>query len=143
MSWLPYLRVFPIEQKLLWGLGRRQELPDRCCCYLFDKYFDLLLIRKRPCHKTPRIYHKPREVKTLQPEATMYSRLRAASNDLINAVNQSCRASHASRRLPVSRCAVDNSRNISLLVPTLAQAIVHKRLPGVELGRVAQGAGLR
>ena len=36
------------------------------------------------------IYCKPHGVKTLQPEATLHGRLRAAGNDLIPAVSQQC-----------------------------------------------------
>ena len=36
------LRVFPVEQQLLWGFPRREELPNCCCCFLFDECFDLL-----------------------------------------------------------------------------------------------------
>ena len=39
---LPCLRVFPIEQQLLRDLARRQELPDCCCCSLFDKCFEFV-----------------------------------------------------------------------------------------------------
>ena len=37
---LPCLRVFPIEQLLLWDLARRQELPNCCFFCLFEKYID-------------------------------------------------------------------------------------------------------
>ena len=87
-------------------------IPFSACCLQYDSGSG-----SDPVVKRHEIYRKPHGVKALQPEATLHGCLRVAGNDLNRA---STRCYHSC----YDRSAVAKLRNIALLVPTLAQAIV-------------------
>ena len=56
-----------------------------CCCCLFDKYFDLLSSRKRPCHKTRHNTSQTPWGQDLAARSDLARPFRAAGNGVIHA----------------------------------------------------------
>ena len=131
---------FRSSSNLLSDFERPQELPTCrgsavvlllcrccccCCCCLFDKYFDLLWSRKRPCQKTPQKISRPSWGQDLAAKSGL-ARPFASGGERRWSIPLSEPYSYEMMSL-LSR-SMRRGQVAKYFVLTLAQVIVYKRL---------------